>query len=481
MYNTAMVVREALLRADVASATQIDEALARQQLYGADIVTNLLELVELDESVVQRTLGEAYGMPLAPSGELPYAAAAAIELVPRNVATELNVYPYRLEGSVLTLVAAAPLSERAAVDLGFALKVQVRALFAIAPRIKHAISRDYAFAMDKRTIKAIAKLERASRQFQSELPPAMPEVRTMSQFPRPRSIVPFGFPENWSDAVTPDAGRVNAVTARQPEVRQRDPNDLCEPPETSRSIFGSGSEAPEFPGTKDGFESGPASGPRAPASARGAAEDTRGSRQHRRRGPYTVGQAKKDLGDVLGGDEVLEVFFDFAAQFFDYTAAFVPHSDQVDVREARGRGRTLDELPEWLPLAEHPALLGVTQTRSYTLLDLGEKDPTLAQLLMRDTGQTCLLLPITVRNRAVVILYGGFDSEPVELPSVGDLIAFCPLVSRGFERAILARRANTQLSTGDIVGFRPKRPRFERPTPEDRAVALANLLNEAGD
>jgi hypothetical protein len=467
-----MGVREALLRAGIASAAQIDEALARQQLYGADIVTNLLELVELDETNVQRALAEGYGMALAPAGELPYAAGAAIALVPRSIAVDMNVYPFRLDDGVLTVVSAAPIGERAAGELGFALKVQLRAVFAVAPRIKQAIARDYAFALDRRTQKAIGKLDRLSQRPATEAPPPMPEVRTVSQFPRPRSIAPFGFPEDWANSKTPDAGRVLVETARQPEVRGLDPNDLKEAPETSRSVFGQYPSRPEFPGVAPETAE-PATLRRAPSSPPGAPPPSQ--RTHRRRGPYTITDAKEDLTRTSTGDEVLEVFFDFAAQFFDYAVAFALHGDEAEPREARGHGPGLSDLPERLMLADSSALRQATDGSSWVLVSLGPADEALARALWRETSLQCLLLPISVRNRVVVVLFGGFDDEPVELAQVGDLLAFRPLVRNAFEHAILARKG--QSSTTNLVGFQPLRQRFAAPSAEERAKALAALLS----
>lgn len=466
-----MGVREALLRAGVASAAQIDEALARQQLYGADIVTNLLELLELDEVATQRALAEGYGLPLAPVGELPYAAAAAIELVPRSVAVDMNVYPFRLEEGVLTVVASAPISERAAVELAFALKVQIRALFAVAPRIKQAIARDYAFALDRRTQKALAKLDRVSHRLVSDGPPPMPELLRVSQLPRPRSIAPFGFPEGWAETQTPEAARVLVETARQPEVRGLDPNELNEAPETSRSIFGQVPGPPEFPGALDASEPPPSSG--AGSGARPLAAQ-HSARPQRRRGPYTLAEAKDDLTRTSTGDDVLDVFFDYAAQFFDYAVAFSLHGQEFEPREARGRGPALADLPERLALAEHPAIEQAARGGSWVLVSFGPPDEALAELLQRKRTLQCLLLPVAVRNRTVVVLFGGFDDESVELAQVGDLLAFRPLVRNAFERAILTRKG--QLSTTNLVGFQARRPRFAPPSPEDRAKALADLL-----
>src|SRR5690606_8961240 len=124
----------------------------------------------------------------------------------------------------------------------------------------------------------------------------------------------------------------------------------------------------------------------------------------------------------------LDVFFDFAAQYFDYAAVFTLHGEFAEAHETRGRGQALGLLPERFALAEHPALRQAVEGGTYTLVQLERADPGLAKALSRETSHSVLLLPITVRARAVVVLYGGFDSGPVTLDQVGDLLAFCPLV-----------------------------------------------------
>jgi hypothetical protein len=158
--------------------------------------------------------------------------------------------------------------------------------------------------------------------------------------------------------------------------------------------------------------------------------------------------------------------------------AFALHGDFADAREARGRGQALALLPERFPLAEHPALHHVVESKAFHLAQLLQEDPALSRHLMREGKQTCLLLPISVRGRVVIVHYGGFDAEPVTLEPVGDRQAFCPLVAQSFERAILARKGHS--TSGSPVSFRPRRRRFVAPSAEDRAKALADLMASDG-
>src|SRR5690606_34964549 len=50
-----------------------------------------------------------------------------------------------------------------------------------------------------------------------------------------------------------------------------------------------------------------------------------GAKGHRRLGPYTAADAESDLMNAEERDDVINAFFDFACQYFEYTALFVMH------------------------------------------------------------------------------------------------------------------------------------------------------------
>ncbi|HEX4448694.1 MAG TPA: hypothetical protein VH044_18250, partial [Polyangiaceae bacterium] len=72
---------------------QVEEALARQVIYGGDLVTNLLEVARVDETVLTGLLAESMRLSPAPAGELPAVPEDVRSLVPREVALERTVVP----------------------------------------------------------------------------------------------------------------------------------------------------------------------------------------------------------------------------------------------------------------------------------------------------------------------------------------------------------------------------------------------------
>ncbi len=508
-----MDLRETLVTENVASPLELDEALARQVLYGQDLVTNLLELVDLDERRTQAVIAKAYGCEAAPSGELPYASAKAIELVPREMATKLNLYPYRLDDDCLTVITSEPLDQQARISLGFSLKVELKVLIALSPRVKHAIARDYAFALDRRTQKAIAKLDQKAGPVSNQ-PEPLTDAPRISEMPRPRSIAPMGFPQAWADTQTPIGQELTAETVKQPEVRskQQMAADLTgEAPKTSRSFLvpegpaaklekaaasngqaASAAAAPAQPNPAQPNPAQPAAAQAAsaqpgavqaapPANALAGTAPASAVQGRRRRGPYTTAQAKKDLRRTSTPQQVLEVYFDYAAQYFDHAAAFTikgnkESGDRFKLRATSG----MPDVPstsKQLPVADYPQLKVVVDGRRWLSVAIAQKDPALAAMLGLKTPHKAVLLPINLREHCVLVLFGAFGNADVTLADVGELLAFEALVTQALEHAIRARK--NQGPNQKAPSINPPAPKYSPPPAEQRAAALTSVLTGA--
>ena len=106
---------------------QVEEALARQVIYGGDLVTNLLEVARVDEAVLAALLAESTHLPAAPPGELPVASERVRALVPPEMAAQRAVVPLALEGDRLVLAVAEPMPGELEEQLAFALGMTNRA------------------------------------------------------------------------------------------------------------------------------------------------------------------------------------------------------------------------------------------------------------------------------------------------------------------------------------------------------------------
>jgi Type II secretion system (T2SS), protein E, N-terminal domain len=419
-----MSLSEALIELSVASPEEVLDASARQELFGGDLITNLLDVRSVPEAQAQRALSMAYNLPVGPLGELPFGTGTAIAAIPRDVATQLGVYPCRLDETELVVAASEPLSSDN-VDLlrrasgATVITVQV----VLAPRVRQAISRDYSATMDRRTRKLIARLEGSEVTHSSRAPDVFAEAPSFSEMPRPGSIVPVTFFGEWADLETPSHSLFAAETAPAPTASARPRagvSDSLESREAPRSRSSEGIA---------GVVPGPASRPREPG---------------KRRGPITLTQAKQDLQRATRADHILRVYFGFASQYFDLAACFTLHGATARLRHARGFAWMQPSTREQaLPLANHPALASVSETSHWLLSKLSASDPALCTALGFTRPVVSLLVPVRVRERATVVLLGAFEEEDVELENAAELFSFEPFVSRAFEQLIVARKTRS--------------------------------------
>jgi hypothetical protein len=172
--------------------------------------------------------------------------------------------------------------------------------------------------------------------------------------------------------------------------------------------------------------------------------------------------AESELSHASTPGEIVDIWLDFASQYFDYTAVFAIQGDLAAGKQARGAGTTGEPFSHIGVPLDLPSVLERARRGSnwlLTALDPRGLDRTLARDLGRRTGPQVLLLPISVRQRVVLLTYGDHGSDDVELERVGDVLALRPLVERHLERLVVERkreRNSLQPGTAQSVPASPK-------------------------
>jgi len=401
-----------IVKHNVASVRDVEDALARQAMYGGDLVTNLLELSAVSEADLTRLLAESYEVGAAPAGELPASSNEVLRLVPKDLARRFVLYPLEQRGDALLVAVSEPLPNEVESDLSFSLGLRIEQSIALGVRIQQALARDYGLSLEQRSERILAKL--AGR-------------------PDPNPSVAPGPP----NPPTPPAPAV-AEAAPEPAARPR--TDAV---------------------------------PRAQVDLRTLA---RKAPKPRRLGPYTPAMAERDLLEAEDTDGVLRAFFDFASQYFEYTALFAIHGDLAEGRDAAGAGAPRARvLSLGIPLDLPSAMSRAAASDRFSLLRLGAGglDGALARDLERRPGPQVLMLPIHVRKRAVLVLYGDHGHQDVQLDNVGQVISFAQVVSNALEHLIRKRKQGAT----SLPPRAPTRPKSAPlPRPEERAATLASAL-----
>jgi hypothetical protein len=453
-----------LVKHQVASVEDVTDALARQAQYGGDLVTNLLELSTASEARLVEAIAEAHGLESSASGELPSASEKIRRLVPGDLAARYGFYPLDERDGVLTVAVSEPLPAEVESDLAFALGVSVTQRAALLVRIRQALARDYGIELERRSERILARLAGKPDPSPSLAPPrdvGPPPTRPATLAPPPVAASELSEqPVPDSAAPTPRAP-VAAVEAAAEETAAEAPASAPPSPEVKEEAPRT-SLAPVIA--------------RAPALRALTRRDTQSGRRARRRGPYTAAMAEQDLLEASTRDDVLRAFFDFAAQYFEYSALFAVHGDLAEGRDAHGPGASKTKLLSiGVPLDLPSKLSAARESVAPLLVRLGSEglDGALAKDLERSPGRKVLLLPVRVGSRAVLILYGDHGDIDVELDAVGEVLSIAPLVSTAVERLIIQRKGRP---VGALPIAPPVRRRSILPSTEERAQALASAL-----
>jgi hypothetical protein len=154
-------------------------------------------------------------------------------------------------------------------------------------------------------------------------------------------------------------------------------------------------------------------------------------------------QARRELQTVDGRDSILDLFFDYARQYFDYSALFVVHSDIAEGREAYGDGASRDRVQAIGVPLDLPSVLAAARDAGATVkvapADDG-LDPVLLGDLERKTRGEVLVVPIVVRGRSVALFYGDSGDDGVDPNAARDVAGFANLVGQRFEGMIVRKK-----------------------------------------
>ena len=424
-----------IVNQQVASVRDVEEALSRQSLYGGDLITNLLELATISEERLGQVLAESHELEPAPSGELPVASEAVRRSVPGEVAQRFALYPIEAGDGSLVVAVAEPLPSETEQDLSFSLGVKIVQRIALLVRVRQAIARDYGSPLDRRSLRVLARLSGKP----DPSPSSMPARADAPLSRRPQTVRPL----------VPSS--VPAASSAKPATASLEPR------------------VPRAPAMPD-FSSLVKAAP---------------SGQQRRLGPFTMAMAERGLLEAESRDDVLRAFFDFASQYFDYSALFAVHDDLAEGRDAAGAGAARSRIVGvGVPLDLPSAMSRARDAATYELTRLGSGglDGALAKDLERRPGRQVLFLPVRVRGRTVLILYGDHGERDVDPTSVGEVISFAPLVANAFERIILRRRLREkggELPAPSLRMGRLREPAPPLPGPGERAATLASLIEDA--
>jgi hypothetical protein len=428
-----------IVQREIASIREVEEALARQVLYGGDLVTNLLEVCRLDEAQLLPLVAESLGLPPAPPGELPRPSAEAQRLVAAEVAVERNLAPLTVDRYGLTIAVAEPLSADLEQELAFALALPISQRIAPLVRIKQALARDYGVPLDRRLQRLLQRITSDGPRGGSSFPP-MRNADIRMGAPRPPSIMPAAPhsrpPQPVRPSVPPGGGPRTLL--RQTEMP---------PPRPLR----------------------------------------------RRRGAITIDVARAELEETTERDQIFDLLFEFARQYFDYTAVFVLHGEIAEGRDAFGDGSSRDKVARIGVPLDLPSILAAAREKKAMLQRVPAPDG-LDAVLMSDLGRSgktlCVVLPVVVRTRVVAMVLGDGGDSGIDAALLADVEGIVGAATAAFERLIVRRKLKGSMMPAGMGGSTAPGPYpsmapptmlsgvSSRPSAEELAPPIRDLMTE---
>ncbi len=337
-----------LVNRGLVTSTQMEEALARQILYGGDVLLNLFELHSFDETAILVALCDDAQLHPAPSGVLPPPAADAMALLAPSRAIELGVLPVAVQRGALVVVVDAKLSQEAEWQLGALAGRPIEQRLALSFRLREGLARTYGISLSRRFERLLTRL--SSGRGELATPPSLPP---------------------------PPLPRGEASTAKL-----------------------------------------------------------------RHRGPYPLGELMADAAESPSRDALLSLYFDFVAQFFDYSVLFVVQDDLIEASHARGDGpRGSALLHVSMPMQDTGILAAARRSRAPQLgrLTSDPADSELARRLERPPGLFALAVPFVVHQKVVALLFADFGGDPIEYAQIADVVRASEAVSEALLRMLTAR------------------------------------------
>jgi hypothetical protein len=519
-----MSLSSLIVQREVATMRQVEEALARQVIYGGDLVTNLLEVARVDEPLLTRLLAESMRLPAAPAGALPEVPARVRALLSPEFAAQHAAIPLELMGEKrLTVVVAGPLPPDVERQLSLTLGMTIEQRAAPLVRVQQAIAREYGVPLDRRMERLVSRMSGdgsrgALGAYYTPGPlgvsytPGPPGASSMTPGP-PRSVpvesapgrtgtpafgTVFEVGPTVSDRLMPVPLVRRKTSASFPAARL--PNEALPPMAPASVVPGiivpppsvapPPAVAPAAPFVPPPDERPLASEPAYALAPAPASEPTRASPTPRppslvpavsdrpslikratipslragprHRGPLPSGDARRLAEEALDRDTLLDLFFEFSRQFFDYAAIFLLHGDIAEGRDAFGDGAHRDRvLGIGIPL-DMPSMLSEVREMGSPQVIKVRPDGLDASLLI-DLGRSrdveVAVVPLVVRTRVVAILVGDCGEASVDGDSLSEVAAFAGAVGAAFERIIVRRKlegfvpGDAEAAVGRVTGL----------------------------
>lgn len=341
---------ELLIEEKLLTASQLEEGLRNQVLYGGRLGTNLLELGFLKEEDIARVLSKKLGVPTIEPEELDHAVFTILQLIPARVAEKYSVIPIRLENNRLILAMADPSNFTAIDEIAFNTGYIVQPVVAPELHIVKALDRYYSIQPKERFVRSLADKNKGI----AATPPSLPEDDEL-----------WDIPESSTEAATPSKKPAPTGEKQVP------------PAEPARQELQPEEEPEEIE-------------------------------------PYTLGSVAEQLAECGDREEIADILVEYLGGEFDCCALFLLRNDNAYGWKACVGGRPVPGFDTLcVPLDEPSILKTIHDSHSYYLgpVPRAPFNSLLLKELGNRVPSAVLLAPLIVHGRLIGTLFVTSERE----------------------------------------------------------------------
>lgn len=451
-----------LVRDRVVPVKKIEEAIQRQVISGGALDTVLLEVGAAPENVLASYCAAVFELAPVAAAELMAVTRDVIRVVPREVAEQHRVVPLDAQPGRVSLAVHEPLSREVEQQLAFLLGAAIEQRVVTQARLEAALGTHYGVELSPRLKRLGRKLADADAGELVEVAAIDDNRRTMPDDLTPAIEAAAAATVDVERVSEPD-GRTSATysartgsTAKYGQVPAAGRGNTGVAVNVARVVGAESLERTSLVVEPPGFGAVKANPPNPPAAAREPEAPTgeagsplmerppRTELLHRIRGPFTARLAVDLLEQASSREEVLQVSLAFVQQFFDCSVLFMVQDDIAEGLDVEGRGPDYATVRRTSVSVEDAGILSdafrTAQPRMGDLEGGTRADVQLAGALGRDKAQPCVVAPVVIRQRVVLLFYGDRGGEDFGISDVPEFVAFMPRISEAFQRLILRRK-----------------------------------------
>ena len=438
-----MSLASLIVQRGLATVREVEEALARQVLYGGDLLTNLLEVTELDEVRALACMADVSGLSAVAAGALPPPQEEMRRFVSRELIVKHAFVPLTRDagappsqrtplGASLIIVVGQPLSVDALQELSFSLSFAVVQRVALFVRVKEALLRDYDVPIERRYQRLLVKMSGNSSHVGST-PPVLQRGPNAYEL----GPVPSVFPSPGARALAAGGAVSHAFAAVAPPM-SAGAAPMSALPATAHAP-GVTPASGRVPATQGSHAFEPTPTPTSIAAPR------RHSLRplKRRRGPLVAAIARHELDSAPERDDVFDVLFEYSRQFFDYTVLFAVNGDFVEGWDAFGEGLNRERVVLLGYPLDVASLVGRARSDGTPLVVPFARtglDAVIVSDLHLTGSVSPLVVPVMLKGRCIAIVLGVVRDAAIDGGSIGEIVAFAGAAASALERVIVRRK-----------------------------------------